>query len=229
MKDFPFCQYDADTVQGTPNFLPGKYAVNVGKGEYMGYIYDEFIQVPENCNYCYDFILVNNGKVIAMGNEQGRCGGITATCENKDFAERIKLSPAYDKVKHLPIASPEELEKPMYVHFDTYKEFERYMSLAKFRQYKRTHCSYNEKTKMCYFHDFASTHIGGFYKPCNGMFCRNYKNFLSVEKMCSDCEYKGTENGNMICTFYQKTKNPCISIDNSEFDNYKCTGYKKKK
>ena len=48
MKDFPFCLYDADTVQGTPNFIPGKYAINLGKGkdEYMGYIFDEFIKYP---------------------------------------------------------------------------------------------------------------------------------------------------------------------------------------
>ena len=227
MEEFNFCQYDADTTMGTPNFLPGKYAVNVGKGEYMGYIYDEFIQVPENSHYAYDFILVNNGKIIAMGNEQGRCGGITYTCENTEFEDKLKSSPAYDKVKHLPIATPEELEKPIYVHFNTYKEYERYMSLAKFRKYRSTHCMYSEETKTCYFQEFASTHIGGFYKPCNGEFCRNYKNYLSFEKLCSDCEYKGTENGNMVCTFYRKT-NQSASIDKSEFDNYKCSGYKQK-
>ena len=228
MKNFPFpLIYDADTVQGTPNFIPGKYAVNVGKGEYMGYIYDEFIKVPEN-SICYDFILVNNGKVIAMGDEQGRCGGITDTCENKDFAESIKRSPAYDKVKHLSVASPEELEKPIYIHFNSHEEYESYMSLAKFKQYRKYHCMYNSRTKTCCFHDFASKQIGGFYKPCNGMSCRNYQNHLSFEKLCSDCEYKGgSKNGWITCTFYQKT-NKNNSIDKSEFGNYKCTGYKKK-
>ena len=129
MKDFPFCLYDADTVQGTPNFIPGKYAINLGKGkdEYMGYIFDEFIKYPEDNHWNYDFILVNNGKIIAMGNEQVRCGGITDTCEDKDFAERLKLSPVYDKVKHLPIASPKELEKPIYMYFHSQKEYEEFM------------------------------------------------------------------------------------------------------
>lgn len=131
MKDFPFCLYDADTVQGIPNFLPGKYAVNVGKGEYMGYIFDEFVKVPENGYYAYDFILVNNGKIIAMGVEQGYCGGITYTCENEAFAERLKLSPVYDKVKHLPIASPKELEKPIYMYFHSQKEYEEFMERNK--------------------------------------------------------------------------------------------------
>ena len=130
MEEFNFFQYDADTKMGTPNFPPGKYAVNVGKGEYMGYIYDEFIKVPENSHYAYDFILVNNGKIIAIGNEQGRCGGITCTCENTEFEVYLKRSPAYDKVKHLPIASSEELEKPIYVHFNTYEEYERYMKFG---------------------------------------------------------------------------------------------------
>lgn len=64
-------QYDNDTILGVPNFPKGKYAVNVGKEEYLGYIYDEFVKVPEDGYYAYDFALVNNGKVIAIGNEQG--------------------------------------------------------------------------------------------------------------------------------------------------------------
>lgn len=126
-------QYDADTVFTTPNFLPGEYAVNVGKSEYMGYIYDEFIKLPEDSNYAYDFVLVNNGKIIAIGDEQGRCGGITYSCKHADFETHLKRSPVYNKVKHLDIATPEELEEPIYVHFNTHKEYEDYIRTAKTR------------------------------------------------------------------------------------------------
>lgn len=128
MEEFNICQYDQDTILFTPNFIPGKYAVNKGKNEYMGLIYDEFIKDKDNERFVYDFILVNNGKIIAMGDEQGRCGGITCYCKNKDFTERIKTSKAYEKVKHLPIASPEELEEPIYKYFATAKEYEEYFN-----------------------------------------------------------------------------------------------------
>lgn len=126
MKKNSFDQYDVDTALGTSNFYPGKYAVNVGKKEYMGYIYDDFVKHPDRGfgYYTYDFVLVNNGKIIAMGDEQLRCGGITSTCKEADFAEKVKLSPAYEKVKHLPVASPEELEEPVYRFFKSYKEYE---------------------------------------------------------------------------------------------------------
>lgn len=123
----PFSQYDVDTCQGTPNFPKGKYAVNVGKKEYMGYIHDEFVKVPEDGYYTYEFALVNNGKVIAIGNEQGRCGGVTHSCRDKDFEDRLKKSPVYDKVKHLPIATEDGLEEPIYRHFNSYMEYEKYM------------------------------------------------------------------------------------------------------
>lgn len=126
-NSFPFYQDDIDTCQGIPNFPKGKYAVNVGKKEYLGYIYDEFVKVPEDGYYVYDFALVNNGKVIAIGNEQGRCGGITYSCRDKDFEDRLKKSPVYDKVKHLPIATESELEEPIYRHFNSYMEYEKYM------------------------------------------------------------------------------------------------------
>lgn len=122
----PSLQYDLDTTLGMPNFLPGKYAVNVGKEEYLGYIYDEFIKVPENSCSVYDFALVNNGKIIAIGNEQGRCGGITHSCKDDDFAEWVKKSPVYDKIKNLPVASPVELEEPIYRYFNSRKEYEKY-------------------------------------------------------------------------------------------------------
>ena len=120
-------QYDNDTILGVPNFPKGKYAVNVGKEEYLGYIYDEFVKVPEDGYYAYEFALVNNGKVIAIGNEQGRCGGVTYSCRDKDFEDRLKKSPVYDKVKHLPIATEGELEEPIYRHFNSYIEYEKYM------------------------------------------------------------------------------------------------------
>lgn len=126
-NSFPFCQDDMDTYQGTPNFPKGKYAVNVGKKEYLGYIYDEFIQVPEGSCYTYHFALVNNGKVIAIGDEQGRCGGVYSSCRDKNFEDRLKKSPVYDKVKHLPIATEDELEEPIYKHFDSHTEYENYM------------------------------------------------------------------------------------------------------
>ena len=132
-NSFPFCQDDMDTSFGTPNFPKGKYVVNFGKNEYLGYIYDEFVKVPENGYYTYDFVLVNNGKVIAMGNEQGRCGGITNSCKDDNFAERLKLSPVYDKVKHLPIASPNELEEPIYEYFNSYREYEAYKKKIEMR------------------------------------------------------------------------------------------------
>jgi hypothetical protein len=125
------CQYDLDTIQGIPNFPSGKYAVNVGKKEYMGYIYDEFIKVPEDGYYAYDFALVNNGKVIAIGDEQGRCGGVTYSCRDKNFEDRLKLSSVYNKVKHLPIAMSEELEEPIYKYFNSHDEYERYMEQIK--------------------------------------------------------------------------------------------------
>lgn len=120
-------QYDNDTILGVPNFLKGKYAVNVGKKEYMGYIYDEFVKVPEDGYYAYHFALVNNGKVIAIGDESGRCGGITDSCRDKYFEDWLKKSPVYDKVKHLPIATEDELEEPIYKYFNIYAEFEEYI------------------------------------------------------------------------------------------------------
>lgn len=125
------CQYDMDTCQGTPNFPKGKYAVNVGKKEYLGFIYDEFIQVPEDGYYTYDFVLVNNGKVIAIGNEQGRSGGVTYSCRDNNFEDMLKKSPVYDKVKHLPIATEDELEEPIYMYFNSHREYEEYMERAK--------------------------------------------------------------------------------------------------
>ena len=126
-KNVFFCQDDADTIQSTPNFPKGKYAVNKGKKEYMGYIYDEFVKVPEDGYYAYDFALVNNGKVIAIGDERGRCGGITDSCRDKYFEDWLKKSPVYDKVKHLPIATEDELEEPIYKYFNTYAEYEEYI------------------------------------------------------------------------------------------------------
>lgn len=127
-NSFPFCQDDMDTCQGTPNFPKGKYAVNVGKKEYLGYIYDEFVKVPEDGYYTYDFALVNNGKVIAIGDEQGRCGGVYCSCRDKNFEDRLKKSPVYDKVKHLPIATIDELEEPIYKYFNSHDEYEKYMA-----------------------------------------------------------------------------------------------------
>jgi hypothetical protein len=124
---FP-CQDDMDTCQGTPNFPKGKYAVNVGKKEYMGYIYDEFIKVPEDGYYTYDFALVNNAKVIAIGNEHGRCGGVTYSCRDNNFVDKLKQAPVYDKVKHLPVATSEELEEPIYKYFNSHDEYEKYMA-----------------------------------------------------------------------------------------------------
>lgn len=122
-----FQQYDSDTTLGTPNFIPGKYAVNNGKGCYMGYIYDEFVKNTDNI-WCYDFALVNNGKVIAIGNEQVRSGGITHTCHEKDFETFLKKSPIYGMVSHLPIANEDELEKPEYRRFKSYKEMSDYFN-----------------------------------------------------------------------------------------------------
>lgn len=127
-KNLFFCQDDADTIQSTPNFPKGKYAVNKEKKEYMGYIYDEFVKVPEDGYYAYDFALVNNGKVIAIGDERGRCGGITDSCRDKYFEDWLKKSPVYDKVKHLPVATEDELEEPIYKYFNTYAEYEEYMT-----------------------------------------------------------------------------------------------------
>ena len=120
-------RYDADTSFDIPNFCPGKYAVNKGKKEFMGYIYDEFIKVPEANQCFYDYVLVNNGKVIAMGDERGRCGGISRSCKDADFEKRLKGSPCYDKVKHLPIATKDELEEPIYKYFQTEREYEEYI------------------------------------------------------------------------------------------------------
>ena len=120
-------QYDNDTILGVPNFPKGKYAVNVGKKEYLGFIYDEFIKVPEDGYYTYKFALVNNGKVIAIGNEHGRCGGVTYSCRDNNFVDKLKQSPVYDKVKHLPVATEDELEEPIYRHFNSYMEYEKYM------------------------------------------------------------------------------------------------------
>ena len=122
-----FQQYDSDTTLGTPNFIPGKYAVNKGKECYMGYIYDEFIKDTDNI-WCYHFALVNNGKIIAIGNEQMRSGGITHTCREKDFETFLKKSPIYEKVSHLPIANEDELEEPEYIHFNTHKEMSDYLN-----------------------------------------------------------------------------------------------------
>ena len=124
-------QYDNDTILGVPNFPKGQYAVNVGKKEYLGYIYDEFVKVPEDGYYTYDFALVNNGKVIAIGNERGRCGGVTNSCRDKYFEDWLKKSPVYDKVRHLPIATEDELEEPIYRFFNSFTEYNEYMENAK--------------------------------------------------------------------------------------------------
>lgn len=97
--------------------------MNEGKKEFMGYIYDKFIKVPEGNQWNYDYVLVNNGKVIAMGSEQVRCGGISSSCKDADFGERLKVSPCYDKVKHLPIATKDELEEPIYKYSQTADEY----------------------------------------------------------------------------------------------------------
>jgi uncharacterized membrane protein YvbJ len=120
-------QYDSDTTFGTPNFIPGEYAVNKGKECYMGYVYDEFVKNTDNI-WSYDFALVNNGKVIAIGDEQMRCGGITHTCREKDFETFLKKSPVYGKVSHLPIANEDELEEPEYRHFKSYEELSDYLN-----------------------------------------------------------------------------------------------------
>lgn len=125
-KKIVLAQYDMDTIPYAPGFYPGEYAINPGKNEYMGYIYDEIIKHPEDSDMCYDFILVNNGKIIAMGDEQGRCGGITCSCRNVGFPERLKKSRAYDKVAHLPIALSDELEEPIYRYFGTYQEYQEF-------------------------------------------------------------------------------------------------------
>ena len=122
-----FQQYDLDTTFGTPNFIPGEYAVNKGKECYMGYIYDEFVKNTDNI-WCYKFALVNNGKVIAIGDEQMRCGGITHTCREKDFETFLKKSPVYEKVKGLPIATENDLEEAEYRYFNTYKEMQDYIN-----------------------------------------------------------------------------------------------------
>ena len=122
-----FQQYDSDTTFGTPNFIPGKYAVNKGKECYMGYIYDEFVKDTDNI-LCYKFALVNNGKVIAIGDEQVRYGGITHTCREKDFETFLKKSPVYEKVKDLPIASENDLEEAEYRYFNTYEEMQDYIN-----------------------------------------------------------------------------------------------------
>lgn len=127
---FP-CQDDMDTILSMPNFPKGNYAVNVGKKEYLGFIYDEFVKVPEDGYYTYEFALVNNGKVIAIGDEQGRCGGVTYSCRDNNFVDKLKQSPVYDKVKHLPIATEGELEEPIYKYFNSHDEYERYMEQIK--------------------------------------------------------------------------------------------------
>lgn len=121
-KNVVFDQYDADTELFTPNFIPGKYAVNSGKSECMGYIFDECIK-SSDIPY-YEFVLINNGKIVAFGDEQGRCGGILSDCKDENFLERLQKSIIYDKVKHLPIA--EELEEPIYKYFDSYEDLQNY-------------------------------------------------------------------------------------------------------
>ena len=118
--------YDADTCLGMPNFPPGNYVVNKDKEELLGYIYDKCVKVPDDGEFVYDYVLINNGKIIALGNERWRCGGITCDCKDTNFIDKLKKSPVYDKVRHLPIASSDELEEPIYRYFETYKEYLNY-------------------------------------------------------------------------------------------------------
>lgn len=113
-------KYDSDTIFTTSNFIPGKYIVNPGKLSYMGYVYEEMFRYPENSSI-YDFVLVNKGEIIALGDELGTCGGILCDCTNDNFEQELKKSSVYSKVKHLPIAV--ELEKPIYKYFNSYNEY----------------------------------------------------------------------------------------------------------
>lgn len=56
---------------------------------------------------------------------------MTYSCRDKDFEDRLKKSPVYDKVKHLPIATSDELEEPIYKYFYSSEEYDEYMENAK--------------------------------------------------------------------------------------------------
>ncbi|MBQ8521910.1 MAG: hypothetical protein IJ456_11200 [Bacteroides sp.] len=104
----------------------------------------------------------------------------------------------------------------------THKE---YLDVEKFLQYRKTHCNFDKEHGTCCFHDFSSTEIGSYYKFCNGTGCRNYMNYLSIEKMCQGCDYNRSLGGSLRCSFYEETGD-VADFDNKEFGEYKCSGYK---
>lgn len=121
-----FCMYDADTKFNEPNFIPGeKHDARIIDGELVDFDGNlpltNIIYSTEAGRYCYDYAYVYKGKLVAIGEERGRCGGLThiLTKEKnpKEIIERLGKSNdsdsklLYEKIKDLKIATPEELPK----------------------------------------------------------------------------------------------------------------------
>lgn len=120
------CMYDADTVLFTPNFIPGeKHDVRIIDGDLVNFDgnlpFTNIIYSTQAGMYCYDYAYIYKGKLVAIGEERGRCGGLTHILtkeENpKEIIERLSKSNnddsklLYEKIKDIKIAISEELPK----------------------------------------------------------------------------------------------------------------------
>lgn len=123
-KSMIFPMYDIDTNQKTFNFYPSeelKIRIINGKKIFFTekFAYTEIIYSTDNFNYTYTYAYVYNKKLVALGEEQGRYGGITYILTEEKDAKQIveKLGKSdfnddkllYEKVKGMEIATLEEM------------------------------------------------------------------------------------------------------------------------
>lgn len=121
-----FCMYDADTEFNTPNFISGEmHNARIIDGDLVDFDSNlpltNIIYSTEAGRYCYDYAYIYKGKLIAIGEERGRYGGLTyiLTKEKnpKEIVERLGKSNdnenrlLYEKIKNIRIATPDELPK----------------------------------------------------------------------------------------------------------------------
>ena len=117
--------YDNDTLFSMLNFNPAAiHPVRIIDDDTVNFDgklpYTEIIKSEESDYYCFSYALVYKGKLVALGEEQGYCGGITCNLTKESNPKKIiKLLNEFDansrllyeKIKDMEIATPEELPK----------------------------------------------------------------------------------------------------------------------
>lgn len=116
--------YDCDTPMFMPNFMPSeKFMERIIDGIRVSFDYDiaytDVIYSSEHPYYCYSYAYVYKGKLVAIGEELGRCGGITHILSKEKDARQIvnnlkdctskEDNLLYEKIKDMEIAKEEEL------------------------------------------------------------------------------------------------------------------------